>query len=269
MVKVKENMTGWNMWEHGVPDSRLTVIQQVEDYIRPNGQRSAQWLCECNCEQHNFVIVRADQLKNGQIKSCGCLNVEKAKTTCAQTGKLNHKENKYDLSHKYGIGWTGNTNEPFYFDIEDYELIKKYYWRETQNQHGYIRLVAHSRADDDFKNCITMSALLGFKNYDHIDRNPLNNQKSNFRKATNSQQSINRNKLKSNTSGFTGVSWREREKKWCAYVQINGKTKSLGYYNNKQDAIKARLNAEVKYYGEFSAQRHLFEQYKINESEVI
>lgn len=31
MVKVKEDMTGWVMNEHGFPDSRLTVIKQVED----------------------------------------------------------------------------------------------------------------------------------------------------------------------------------------------------------------------------------------------
>ena len=31
MVKTKEDMTGWNMWEHGVPDSKLTVIKQTDD----------------------------------------------------------------------------------------------------------------------------------------------------------------------------------------------------------------------------------------------
>ena len=44
MVKVKEDMTGWKMWEHGVPDSRLTVIKQVEDYVTPKGQHHSQWL---------------------------------------------------------------------------------------------------------------------------------------------------------------------------------------------------------------------------------
>ena len=57
MVKVKEDMTGWKMWEHGVPDSRLTVIQQADDYIKRDGKHIAQWLCECNCEDHNCVIV--------------------------------------------------------------------------------------------------------------------------------------------------------------------------------------------------------------------
>lgn len=264
MVKVKEDLTGWNMWEHGIPDSRLTVVKQADDYIRPNGKRSAQWLCKCNCGNCNLIKVRADALKDGTTKSCGCLNIEKAKLTCSQNGMLNHDENQYDISCEYGVGWTGNTNKPFYFDVEDYELIKKYYWNEKKNQHGYIRLVAHSRINDCFTGEITMSMLLGFKEYDHIDRNPLNNQKSNFRKATKSQQCMNRSKFTNNTSGFVGVSWRKRDEKWCAYIQIDKKTISLGYYHNKEDAIIARLKAEKEHYGEFAPQRHLFEQYKIN-----
>ena len=45
MVKVQIDMTGWVMSEHGVSDSRLTVIRQDEDHISPNGKRYARWLC--------------------------------------------------------------------------------------------------------------------------------------------------------------------------------------------------------------------------------
>lgn len=43
----------------------------------------------------------------------------------------------------------------------------------------------------------------------------------------------------------------------------------LGYYNNKDDAIKSRLTAEQKYFGRFAPQRDLFEKYSIvlNETE--
>ena len=33
----------------------------------------------------------------------------------------NKKSNIYDLSGEYGVGWTSNTNEEFYFDLEDYD----------------------------------------------------------------------------------------------------------------------------------------------------
>ena len=110
---------------------------------------------------------------------------------------------------------------------------------------------------------IIMHHLLGFKWYDHIDKNPLNNQKSNFRSCTKQQNSQNRNKPKNNTSGFIGVNWMKRNQAWCSRITVDGKKKYLGLFVNKEDAIKARLNAEKKYYGEFAPQRHLFEQYGI------
>jgi hypothetical protein len=45
---------------------------------------------------------------------------------------------------------------------------------------------------------------------------------------------------------------------------IDAKQIHLGMFENKEDAIKARLEAEAKYFGDFAPQRHLFEQYKIN-----
>lgn len=265
MVKVKEDMTGWKMWEHGVPDSRLTVIKQVEDYVDPKGRHRVQWLCECNCEQHNKIIVRSDSIKNGATKSCGCLNIEKAKATGFINGINNGKTNKYDLSGEYGIGWTGNTNREFYFDLEDYDKIKNHYWNESTSSHGYTRLVACKKFGDNFEsNNISITQLLGLKEYDHIDKNPFNNRKDNLRQATKSQQCINRNKFKNNTSGYIGISWVERDKKWTSYLQIDHKMIHLGYYIKKEDAIKARLEAEAKYFGELAQQKYLFEEYKIN-----
>ena len=76
MVRVKEDMTGWNMWEHGVPKSRLTVIKQVEDYVSPSGNCYNQWLCQCACKDQNLIIVQGRSLKSGNTRSCGCLSDE-------------------------------------------------------------------------------------------------------------------------------------------------------------------------------------------------
>jgi hypothetical protein len=109
-----------------------------------------------------------------------------------------------------------------------------------------------------------MHAYLGYKNYDHIDRNALNNCKSNFRKATVAENARNHSLRKDNKSGFSGVYWEKESNKWLAYIRDNGKMKKLGRFANKIDAIKARLQAEVRYYGtDFAPQRHLFEEYGI------
>ena len=70
MVKVREDMTGWKMWEHGVPESRLTVVQRAEDYVNLDGRRKAQWVCECSCVKHKRFIVLGESIRNGQTKSC-------------------------------------------------------------------------------------------------------------------------------------------------------------------------------------------------------
>lgn len=41
-----------------------------------------------------------------------------------------------------------------------------------------------------------------------------------------------------------GVCWSKANKKWKAYIKIDGKQKHLGYFDNKEDAIKARKEAE-------------------------
>lgn len=249
MVKVKEDMTGWKMWEHGVPDSRLTVICQTDDHINSNnGRRSAKWLCECNCVTHNRISVRSADLKNGTTKSCGCLSRE-------LLIKRNKRENKKDLSGLHGIIWSTNTNEEIYFDLEDADRILQHTW--------YINDQGYAITNIKGKN-IKMHIFLGYKNYDHHNQNKRDNRKKNLWACTQNENNRNVPKSKNNTSGFIGVYYENRRKKYVASICVNRQKMWLGYYENKNDAVIARLQAEAKYFGEFAPQRHLFEQYKIN-----
>ncbi len=49
-----------------------------------------------------------------------------------------------------------------------------------------------------------------------------------------------------NTSGHTGVSYEKRSGKWRAYIICKGKFHDLGSYENKQDAVAARENWEMR-----------------------
>ena len=90
---------------------------------------------------------------------------------------------------------------------------------------------------------------------DHIDGDKINNKINNLRLATGSQNNMNRSMLGSNnTSGAIGVHWYKRERKWCARVTVDGVQKFLGYFINKEDAIKTRKEAAIKYHGEFRGQ---------------
>ena len=245
------DMTGWVMKEHGIPDSRLTVIRRGEDYITPAGRAYICWVCTCECGSDNTITIDGRSLRYGLTKSCGCLNIKRII-------EANKKYNQYDISGEFGVGWTTNTNREFYFDLEDYDKIKDYCWCETTSSTGMQRISARINNKNTY-----MHVWLGFKNYDHIDRNEFNNRKSNLRQCTKEENARNAKLPKNNTSGIIGVHWSKKENKWISRIVINKKLKRVGCFVNKEDAIKARLFAELKYYKEFAPQRHLFEKYNI------
>lgn len=257
MVKVKEDLTGKTF-------GRLTVIEQAEDYVCPDGRYNAQWLCECNCDEHTRIVIRGSHLKRGHTQSCGCIRKEKA----TEYNKLIRKKtNKYKLNLEdehglYGIGYCYNTGKEFYFDMDDYDKIKDYRWSEYKRSNkNYSSVRAYNK---DTGATIFIHHIISGKYHDHADRNTFNNRKYNLRQATAQENARNVSISKNNKSGFIGVSWNERYRKWESYIGMNDHKTHLGKFNDKEDAIRARLEAEAKYFGEFAPQRHLFEQYKIN-----
>lgn len=82
---------------------------------------------------------------------------------------------------------------------------------------------------------------------DHEDQDGLNNAWLNLRDVSCLDNSKNQKMSRSNTSGFVGVGWRKDSKKWFAEIGIKGKSKKLGFFVNKEDAIAARKEANIKY----------------------
>ena len=233
---------------------RLTVLYRDVNKASKNGRQIVMWRCVCDCG--NEISVSGDSLRNGNTGSCGCIQTE----TRSTNGQKNHKTNIYDLSGDFGIGWTTNTNQEFYFDLEDYDKIKDYCWIERVKNDTYHYIIAKNPATNRH---IKMHHVLGLHGHDHIDRNPMNNRRNNLRKATLAENARNCNKPKNNSSGIIGVCWINREQKWHSYITVNNQRKSLGYFINKIDAIVARLNAELKYFKDFAPQIHLFKEYGI------
>lgn len=64
------DMTGWNMWEHGVPNSKITVIRQL-----PSEGGHALWECKCNCGNPKTFKVDGCNLRSGHTTSCGCSRI--------------------------------------------------------------------------------------------------------------------------------------------------------------------------------------------------
>lgn len=245
--KYTEDLTGQKF-------HKLTVLEFGGVFKRNNGSTEKRWKCQCECGK--IIYISSDRLVKGKIKSCGCYTSE-------LISKKFKKYNRYEFVDDYVIGYTTNHNLPFYVDLDDYEKIKDICWIDFKRGNMITLQAAYIKTPEGVKNGVTMHRYLGYKNYDHIDRNELNNRKSNLRPCTPLENSRNKNILRSNKSGFIGVWWDCRRNKWEAYIKVDGKKKHLGRFADKDNAIKTRLKAEKEYYKEFAPQRHLFDEYGI------
>ncbi len=86
---------------------------------------------------------------------------------------------------------------------------------------------------------------------DHRDRDPLNNQRSNLRTATYSEQNMNQRVRLNNTSGHRGVYWESRRKCWRVCINYRKKQVHVGQFKDKQEAIAAYKAKALELYGEF------------------
>ena len=88
---------------------------------------------------------------------------------------------------------------------------------------------------------------------DHINGDRDDNRIANLRSCTNAENMRNLVTLqRNNTSGTTGVCWFKPAGLWTAQIKVDGTNLNLGYYRDKEDAIKARKVAELRYFGEFA-----------------
>jgi hypothetical protein len=88
---------------------------------------------------------------------------------------------------------------------------------------------------------------------DHKDRNKLNNKIENLRECSWTQNITNMGLLKSNSSGFKGVTWDKKRSKWLAQIGVNGKNKHLGYLDDIAVAAKTYDAFAKELFGDFAA----------------
>jgi hypothetical protein len=82
---------------------------------------------------------------------------------------------------------------------------------------------------------------------DHINRNPLDNRRSNLRICT-MQENLRNQKRPNNKTGYTGVAVYGNGR-YTAQIKIDYKKIHLGCFDTIEDAYLARKEAEKKYWG--------------------
>lgn len=204
---------------------RLMVLgPDPEPYRSPSGKPTRRWRCRCDCGKELTVLQNALTGKRG-TRSCGCARADSTR----QSAK--------DMSgQRFGRLTV----------IGPEEL-------EAPLSNGQ-RLAWRCRCDCGTEIVATRKALLGGK---LLSCGCLLREASAARvaqavgqvagttlTAIRPERSANRN----SKSGVRGVYWSDREKRWIAKITVQRRQITLGRYHNLEDAVKARKDAEKRYF---------------------
>lgn len=209
---IKKNLIG----------TKINMLAIIDSEFR---NKKTYYLCKCDCGNEKWI--RADSIVSGTQKSCGCLR------------------KKTEFKHK---DLTGTKIGRLTVLEEIWKKNNKYYYK-CKCECGNIKIIeADLLTTEKTKSC----GCLGTENALDKQKLAVERYKEKYLVEGTSLASINRKKpIKSNTSGVTGVTWDKSKEKWMAQIVFKGKTYNLGRYLNKEDAVKARKEAEEKLHKEF------------------
>ncbi|MCU5048395.1 AP2 domain-containing protein [Bacillus cereus] len=193
---------------------RLIVIGESELTTRSHDRYV---LCKCDCGKNHNVTI--GNLKKGDIRSCGCLYKEQQLKNL-----IGKKFNRLSVVNDSGK----RTND------------NRVIWSCICECGNNVEVTTYSLTTGSTKSC----GCLAVEN-SHEMANLINEKY--WREGTrldNLQRGIQRN----NTSGIKGVSYIKKRNKWRAQLVIKGKRVLQKDFINKEDAIKARKEAEEKYH---------------------
>lgn len=150
-------------------------------------------------------------------------------------------------------------------DDEDYAWLSQWDWHAGTDDSGSVYAVRNVHSGDraQRRKVLMHRQILGLPlegngpHADHKNRDTLDNRRTNLRSCPPSQNMGNQKLRFNNTSGFKGVCWEKRDRKWVARIGRKEGDKylrvTLGRFKNKEDAARAYDVAALEYFGEFAA----------------
>lgn len=222
----------------GTTFGRLTAIGEART---SSGRRAVLCLCECGQQ----TIVQVAKLLSGHTKSCGCLRRPVIDLTRLNPGEV-------PLYGKKARGRVARV------DDGDRELVMRYRWHVTERAgtttrrqtgpYAVTNIYVNGRPASLLMHCLIM----GHPYIDHIDHDGLNNQRSNLRVATGTQNAGNQRPQISVTSPYKGVWWHSASRRWQAGIQAAKRKYHLGYFASELEAACAYDAAARELFGEFA-----------------
>lgn len=195
-----------------------------------SSERKSLWSVKCHCGVIFESTIAA--IKSGNTKSCGCFKLKVL--VCRSTkhgqshsgtyGSFNAMISRcYKKSHKDYIKYGGNG------------IIVCERWVAPAPQ-GFLNFLEDMGERPEGT---TLNRVNGAKIYS----------RESCEWANMSIQGYDQKTKITNTSGRTGVYWIKNRGAWAAMISVDKKNIYLGYFKDYTLAVKAREDAEMKYYG--------------------
>lgn len=136
-------------------------------------------------------------------------------------------------------------------DDEDFEWLNQWKWHCVREKYAARTIKTKNKKSMLYMHRLIMNPFQN-KIVDHINRNSLDNRKKNLRLVTYVQNNANHKLFKTNKSGYHGVYFDKKRKKYRVGISLNNKTKAIGIFSNIKDAAIAYNKVALKYRGQYA-----------------
>jgi len=231
---------------HDLTGKRYGRLVALEPTDLRNADNRIVWNVQCDCG--NVVQVSVKLLQMGGKLSCGCLHKETRKS---YSDKENKESPFYGGSHVFGI-------RSDKIRIDNTSGIKGVHYQSTKNRwvaQITFKCKTYSLGSYLYKeDAAAIRKLAEQMNFEPFIKwwNELQEDVKRPDFDDSGLVALLKSRVRSdNTSGITGVTYDVSRNKWVAQIAINKKTYMLGRFDNKDDAIAIRKEAEKMPFEDF------------------
>ena len=140
-------------------------------------------------------------------------------------------------------------------DDEDFDELNRYKWLSHEEKNTSYAWRHEKKGFRQYGKIKMHRQILNPKiteSVDHINGNGLDNRRDNIRICTAQQNQMNRQNHSIHSSGYKGVSFHKKNKRWRATINLNGKQVSAGCYPTPKLAAIAYNEKAIELFGEFA-----------------
>lgn len=213
-------------------------------------------------ECHEFFTIdrQPSVVKRTQRCSKLCANRSNGRKAVSRIKEISrNRQPAPSVFDEYAVMVIGKCSQ-LIVDLEDFETTRNSYWELSSG--GYAQRTTpkserksstkHVRLHRDIMTAVLGRELERNEFVDHINRNKLDNRRSNLRLASHSQNMFNVGKRKNSSSQYKGVSRLSANGKWRAGIMVDCVNVAIIVSESEEEAAWMRDQWALQLHGEFA-----------------